>query len=169
MASILEASGNPYDERTLIWAESLRQLQDRPLTGQGPGAFSSAAQSAAGGAALEAEHAHHLFLTVAAEYGLVGLTALLALIAGLIAIATRPHAGPATTSGDRGPGPRPALAAALVAVAVHGLLDYPLRNAVGSTTVWLLVGLLVAEYTLAARQTEQTHAGAGSITKVRVA
>ena len=28
--AISEASGNPYDDRTLIWAESLRQLQERP-------------------------------------------------------------------------------------------------------------------------------------------
>ena len=37
-----------------------------------------------------------------------------------------------------------ALIAALVAVATHGMLDYPLRNATAVTTVWLLVALLTA-------------------------
>ncbi|MBD8869498.1 O-antigen ligase family protein [Nocardioides donggukensis] len=171
LASIPEASGNPYDERTLIWAESLRQLQDRPLTGQGPGSFSAAAQSAAaesaaGGARLEAEHGHHLFLTVAAEYGLLGLTALLALIAGLIAITTGRRAW-ATTPPGRGRSLLPVLVSALVAVTVHGLLDYPLRNAVGSTTVWLLVGLLVAEHSHLARRVGPVHPGAGTTTEDR--
>ena len=169
LASIPEASGNPYDERTLIWAESLRQLQDRPLTGQGPGSFAEAAQSAPGGAALETEHAHNLLLTIAAEYGLVGLLALLALVAGLIVMATGPRASQATASEGRRARLQPVLAAALVAVAVHGLLDYPLRNAVGSTTVWLLVGLLVAEFTLGDGDNERTNPGAETITKDRVA
>ncbi len=168
LASIPDASGNPYDQRTLIWAEALRQLQDRPLTGQGPGSFSVAAQFAAGGAGLETEHAHHLFLTVAAEYGLLGLTALLALIAGLVALATGSRRS-GTAPGQRGGrGLQPVLVAALAAVIVHGLLDYPLRNAVGSTTVWLLVGLLVAEHSVAAGRRAE-HPAARAIPRDRVA
>ena len=145
LSSIREPSSNPYDERPLIWGEAVRQIHERPLTGQGPGAFPTAAQSADGGVGLAAEHAHQLLLTVAAEYGLLGLAALLALIGGLVFLGTgaRVRRG---GEGDGGATLQPVLVASLAAVAAHGVLDYPLRNAVGSALVWLLVGLLVAQH-----------------------
>lgn len=157
LATISQPSGNPYDERPLIWAEALRQIQERPLTGQGPGAFPVAAQSAPGGVGLVAEHAHQLMLNTAAEYGLVGLAGLLALIGGLLVVGT-------TTGRDgengRGVTLQPVLVASLVAVTVHGMLDYPLRNALGSAVVWLLVGLLVARYRLVRETPLPRRAGA---------
>lgn len=152
LSSIGQPSSNPYDERTLIWAEALRQIQDRPVSGQGPGAYPTAAQSALGGVGLSAEHAHQLFLTVAAEYGLFGLTTLLALICGLVFLGTGARV-PRAGAIDRRDGAtlQPALVATLVAVTAHGLLDYPLRNGVGSALVWLLVGLLVAQYRIVRR------------------
>lgn len=169
LSSIPEASSNPHDQRTLIWAEAERQLGDRPLTGQGPGSFPAAAQSGTDGVGLEAAHAHHLLLTVAAEYGLVGLTALLALIAGLIYLGTGARLPHATQAASRRATLQPALVAALVAVFVHGLLDYPLRNATGSTAVWLLVGLLVAQHQVVDRAARPAPVAAAPVARERVA
>ncbi len=73
-----------------------------------------------------------------------GLLALLALMAGVVVTAVR-----ATRLLAAGPHPRDAgvpvaLAAALVAVVAHGMVDYPLRNAAVVTTVFLVVALLGA-------------------------
>lgn len=143
--SVLNASDNPYDQRGQIWAEALRQLAERPVTGQGPGGFPYAARGLSGeGIVLEIEHAHNLFLAAASEYGVPGLLALLALMAGVVVTAVR-----ATRLLAAGPHPRDAgvpvaLAAALVAVVAHGMVDYPLRNAAVVTTVFLVVALLGA-------------------------
>lgn len=155
LASIREPSSNPYDERPRIWAEALRQLQDRPLTGQGPGAFPEVAQGAAGGVGLEAEHAHQIALTVAAEYGLLGVVSLLGLIAALLFMGTGARVPAAGTTEGRDVSLQPVLVASLAAVLAHGALDYPLRNAVGSALVWLLVGLLVAQYRIVRHDVEQ--------------
>ncbi|GAB2754956.1 hypothetical protein GCM10027020_03900 [Nocardioides salsibiostraticola] len=145
LSSIREPSSNPYDDRPLIWTEALRQIQDRPLTGQGPGAFPTAAQSAPDSVGLPPEHAHQLLLTVTAEYGLFGLAALLALVGGLVFLGTGVRVARASEGNGRFVTLQPALVASLVAIATHGVLDYPLRNAAGNAMVWLLVGLLVAQ------------------------
>ena len=145
LSSLVGGSTNPYDERPLIWAEAWRQASERPVVGHGPGAFPvESADLAQTGVVVDAVHAHGLFLNVAVEFGLVGVLTLLGLMAGLALTARRA----ATTWRQRGTGPLAvvptALAAALVAVAVHGLIDYPLRNPTVATTVWLVIGLLVA-------------------------
>ncbi len=125
-------TANPYDQRPLIWAEGLRLVAEAPLLGHGPGGYflEAASDALRAGAVLEVEHAHHLLLNTAVEFGLVGLVALLALVAGLGAAAA---AGPACRCACRAPRRRRrwlpgVLAAALVPVLAHGMLDYPLRN-----------------------------------------
>nr|WP_246305817.1 O-antigen ligase family protein [Nocardioides marinisabuli] len=156
VASVGQATSNPYDQRPLIWAEGLRLVAEAPLLGHGPGGYYLEAAGGAlrAGAVLEVEHAHQLLLNTAVEFGLVGLGALLALLAGLgagLAAARR-----ATATLDAGAPERwlpGVLAAALVPVLAHGMLDYPLRNPVVLTTVWLVLATLVAACTVAVTTT----------------
>lgn len=147
VASLGEAGANPYDQRPLIWAEGLRLVAEAPLLGHGPGGYflEAASDSLRAGAVLEVEHAHHLLLNTAVEFGLLGLAGLLALVAGLGAVlvgARRATTSLPPTAATRWlPG---VLAAALVPVLAHGMLDYPLRNPVVLTTVWLVLAALVA-------------------------
>lgn len=138
-----ELSANPYDERPAIWQEALRQISDRPLLGNGPYGYALTArtgQSELG--TTSPEHAHSLYLTVTAEQGLLGLC-LLAVLVGCCVNAVRRTA---SRRGSATPA-RPLVAGAaagLVALAVQGIVDYPLRNAMVSALAWLLLGILAA-------------------------
>lgn len=152
LASLGNPSDNPYDNRAAIYHEAVRQIESKPVLGHGPGSFPAvAAQTSSGKQGLEAEHAHNLLLTAAAEYGLVGAMALL-LVAGCLAFwawgavrgllrAGQLHEAAACA----------ALAGALATLVGHGLVDYPLRNSLMYLTCWVLLGALVAA-TLASRR-----------------
>ncbi len=146
IAGLAQGSANPYDQRGLIWAEGLRQFGDAPFTGQGPGGYPAAAVTGSlrSGLLVEAEHAHNLILTTAAEHGLIGLVSLVGLMLALLVLGLRARTAFADGGSPDDAVGVAALIAALVAVATHGMLDYPLRNATAATTVWLLVALLTA-------------------------
>ena len=133
--------GNPYDDRPRIWAEGQREIALDPVTGHGPGAFPvMSTRSASEASTVQAEHAHNILLTVAAEYGLPG-AALLAgfgLHIGLLVLRAVRRAVPSD-------GPLVAgLGAACAAIALQGLVDYTMRNAVLFTFFFLVAGLTVA-------------------------
>lgn len=133
---------NPYDNRPAIWREARREVVADPLTGQGPGNFPIASSTATSEArTVFASHAHGLLLNVAAEDGLPAALVVLA-FAGHLAVLARRTAARAATRADRVL--VAALAAALTAVFGQGLVDYTLRNTVIVTTVFALVGALVA-------------------------
>lgn len=142
VGSITSAADNPYDDRPAIWSEAMREFAASPWVGQGPGAYpyvSTRSVRAAQG--IEAEHAHNVLLTVAAELGGLGLVAVvgLTLAVGLALL----RAGRAARD------PRDAVLVAAVAGALatilgQGLVDVTLRNSYLSTTCWLLVGLAFA-------------------------
>ncbi|GAB2451819.1 hypothetical protein GCM10027062_35800 [Nocardioides hungaricus] len=144
IASVTGSTSNPYDQRPLIWAEAARLYAEAPVLGHGPGGFAAAAASDALrlGAFLDVEHAHQLLLNVAVEFGTAGLLALLGLMVGVLVLVRRGRA-----AGSWLPG---VLAAALVAVVGHGMVDYPLRNPTVATTVWLVLALLAAAASVAA-------------------
>jgi len=150
VVSIGGDEANPYDQRGLIWSTALRLIAERPWTGHGPGGYTAPAASEAlrEGAFLGVEHAHDLVLTVGVEHGLLGVVALLALVVGVLACAVAGHrsAVPSRTGANRrGTAALPGiLTAALVAVVVHTVVDYPLRNATCITVVWLLVSVVAA-------------------------
>jgi putative inorganic carbon (HCO3(-)) transporter len=85
IATLAHATDNPYDARTLLWREAVRQIADDPWTGQGPGNFADASLRGHSVALnIGLEHAHNTLLTVAAQDGLpnafllVGLTVTMA-------------------------------------------------------------------------------------------
>lgn len=146
LSSFASGAANPYDERPAILREGLRQVGERPILGQGPGAFPAVSEESAPrtGETVLAEHAHNALLTVAAEYGLVAVAVLLGLTVAL-GLRSRRAVVAALRSGRHGDGALHAgLGAALAVVAVHGLVDYPLRNSVGFLLVWAVAGLVVA-------------------------
>jgi putative inorganic carbon (HCO3(-)) transporter len=138
-------TASPWDDRPGIYREAWRQIQDRPLTGFGPGGFPVASSRAESDVrTIGAFHAHNVLLTVAAEAGtpavllLVGLT----LSVGVTAL----RAIKRLRSQDR---PREAavvacLAAALMMVVGQGLVDFTLRNPIIIVLVWSVLGLLLA-------------------------
>jgi len=149
-ASLVAGQRNPYEERSAIWQEALRQWQAHPLLGTGPGGYPVLAAPGGGPlATVRPGHAHSLPLTVAAEQGLLGLTALAVAVAaggaGVLAALRRNG-----RQGGAGAGERELLAgagSALATVLGQGAVDYPLRNPVLVTLTWLLVGLLAAAVT----------------------
>ncbi len=153
-ASLVAGQRNPYDDRPAIWAEALRQIALRPVLGSGPGGYPAIAVYRPSAVSTVApDHAHDLFLTVFAEQGLLGLGALAAAVTVAVVGVVRAVAWHESWPGWGWATRRPehseramlaSVAGALAAVLGEGLLDYPLRNAVLATTVWMLVGLLAA-------------------------
>lgn len=157
--------GNPYDRRPRIWAEARRQVAADPWTGQGPGSFPVVSTTSASGAAtVRAEHAHDVLLTAAAELGLPGAALLVGLgvhIALVVGAAARsaPTAERAMLAG---------LAAACAAVAVQGVVDYTMRNAVLFAFFWLLAGLTVAAAAVSRRAGEGSAQAAAAAARAAV-
>jgi O-antigen ligase len=135
---------SPYDDRPAIWAEAIREIQDDPITGQGPGSFPVASVRAASEAsAVAAYHAHNVLLTWAAESG---IPAAILLIGFLVAVAfAARRASKATRS--RGSGRDRAvivgMAAGLIAVLGQGPVDYTWRNTVVFVAISAMVGILL--------------------------
>lgn len=156
VATIASSAAGPQDERPAIWREALRQFDQSPIVGVGPGDYPYAALTepnpeftvlpdvASPTPELFARgpyHAHNLFLTTAAETGLIGLLALLGLatslsLSTLVRIRARMNAATHFVSSG--------LLAALATVAGQGLVDDVYRNALLLMLVWLVIGLLIA-------------------------
>lgn len=139
--SIGQADKNPYDDRTTIWAEAVREFRTAPLLGQGPGAFPEvSSRSASRARTVSALHAHNVPLDVAAELGAPGLGLLVGftLALGLAALRASRRLGPYDGSLAAGVG------AALATFAGQGVVDVTLLSALIATLLWLLVGLALA-------------------------
>ena len=151
VAAIADRSANPYDVRPITWQEAIRQFAAEPALGNGPGAFS--VLSAESGSELQfypRRHAHNAVLTTAAEMGVAGLLAGLGMV-GTLALTVqaqfrrlRRARGTRPDTGGRERAVLAGGAAALVALSVHLLVDYPLRNPVLMVTVWAVAGLVLA-------------------------
>lgn len=141
-SEILHPVSDPYDQRPAIWAEAEREIALRPLFGYGPGNFPVAsARSGSAAQSIAAVHAHDVLLTVAAEAGLPAAAAVVAFTLGIAWAASR------TRRALRG-APDAAMAAgfaaALLAVLVHGIVDFTLRNSTLMGLVWVMAALVVA-------------------------
>jgi O-antigen ligase len=127
--------------RLPIWEAGLRMIGRSPLTGVGLGNFQRVmARDEPGASPLlpeGASHAHNLFLQVAADLGLVGLAAFLALYAFSLRAAyyTWRRSGGALPMG---------LFAALSAAALHGLVDAVQWGSKPAFLLWLFMGLALS-------------------------
>ena len=158
VASLAGPTSNPYDDRPAIYAEAVHQVAERPILGHGPGVFEEVARATSGTElAVEATHAHNLVLTIATEYGVVGVAALLALVCTVGVTTWRAVRRLLDSGAQREAAVCAGLGGSLVAVLGHGLLDFPLRNPTTFLICWSLLGLLLAA---SARQ----PAGPGSAT-----
>lgn len=129
------------DARLEIWETVPDIVASKPLLGVGQGNFPAVSPefdlADAGGAPFD--HAHDLFLNVAAELGLVGLGLLLFLLAALVQSAAR-------ALSRRGSPLYPlivAMSASLLAVLVNSISEYPLRENLIMATLMIDIGLLL--------------------------
>jgi len=146
---------NQYDDRPLTWAEALRQADEHPWLGVGPGGFHDASTASASAVSAQPpDHAHNLLLTVLADRGVVGVALGLVVVTGCLVGARRLLRRPAAAADllrVRGL----AVLAGLAAVAVHGAVDMPLRNPIVSALVWTLLGAAIVAET--SRPTERAR------------
>jgi putative inorganic carbon (HCO3(-)) transporter len=145
LAVIDDRAANPHDVRPMTWREAVREFDDHPLLGNGPGSFSTLAASSPSVIQFAPRrHAHNAFLQIGAEMGAAGL------FAGVGLAGTCGLAGLVTTRRLRRAGDTPQLgvlagaAGALVALSVHLMVDYPIRNPVLMIVAWSVAGLLLA-------------------------
>lgn len=130
-----------WDERLGIYQGAVRVVEENPALGVGPGNFIYAwtryrPESAEPHPALHAfvNYAHHDYLQVATETGLLGLAGFVAFWLALLS--ARSAQGPAIGLGVR---------LGLLALLLHGLTDANLTVVPGNAlTAWLLAGLLAA-------------------------
>lgn len=122
ITGVMAAGGDPFGwgdhlhGRVDLWADALHVLRGEPLRGAGPGRF----PVAAGITDPDLRWAHHGFLQLGAEQGLVGLVLLLALVAWCFAAlrAALPTQPVRAVAG----------AGALTVVAVHASVDHVLHH-----------------------------------------
>ena len=138
---------SPYDARSQIWQEGLREMSEDPLTGVGPGSFPVASVRAASGAStVYAEHAHSIFFTWGAETGVPGVLIILGFMVSLTVVGSKAMRRARERHQLHDRMLIAGVAAGLVSVVGHGILDYNLRNMVIHLTVWALIGALLAAY-----------------------
>ena len=138
-------------DRVAMWTTAIRMISDRPILGHGLNTFMANYLAYWVGGERQPRYAHNCYLQVAAETGLVGLAAFLALLGLLFRQLT---AGLRRLSGDDqiillG------LVAGLLAFAIHSAVDtdfYSLRQA---ALFWVLAGVALG---LSARRDEALDA-----------
>jgi O-antigen ligase len=136
------ASADRGDPRFLLWPRLPEVIADHPVVGVGINQFPAMAERyGLRDPLLDAYfgHAHNVPLNFLVEQGVLGLLALLWLGAALVTVCGRAvRRGP---PGDRGLAF--AVSAALLAFALHGMVDVTLRTNVVAALVFLLAGCAV--------------------------
>jgi len=135
-------SAGGVDPRFVVWRITPRIIADHPVFGIGENAFPRIAQryGLLGPDSLSTfEHAHNIALTITVELGFVGLAVLVWLVVALIGVIVR---------GLRRVAPEHrgmllAVAAAFVAIALQGMVDYTLRSNVIVAAIFVLAGCAV--------------------------
>ncbi len=132
--------GTPDENsRGTLWRGAVAAWRAHPLLGIGPDNFRHlSGQFLAHHRTDERMHANSLYFETLADLGMVGLLALLAMVAALGGAARRAVAAPASRILALG------VAAGLATYLVHGLLDYFLEFTPTYALFWLLAGMMVA-------------------------
>lgn len=132
---------NSFVQRLAVWRAALKMLRDHPFFGAGLSGYKATVLPyIPPGGATDALYPHNLWLAFWSELGLLGLLAFSVIYFGLV---WRGWRGLATGSA----GERPILwgiVAALLMIAVHGLVDSPYWKNDLSLEFWLLAGIEVA-------------------------
>lgn len=127
----------PEVSRTDLWRAALHLVADRPLTGVGPGNFRLLYGPEIGLTSFpRGSHAHSLYLESLASSGplVAGALVVMLMTFGFDAIRRR-----ATLTGLES-----GIAGAVLAMGLHGLVDWPLIFTSTGGLFWLLLGLWVA-------------------------
>ena len=134
---------SPYDARSQIYDEALREIKENPVTGVGPGGFIlSSRRAGTATSTVSADHAHNMLLNYGAEMGLPAVAIVLAFVIALGASVRR--ASQIVKRSDwRHRSLIMCIAAGLIAIFFQGFVDYTLGNPVIRITVWLLIGALL--------------------------
>lgn len=128
-----EALAGAAGTRWGIWRAAMRLFAERPLVGQGPGTFAELAASPI----MQPDHAHNIILQFLAETGLIG-TVPVVWFFGRLGCRVVHHV---RVSNDRESiGFLMGIGAALAAVAVQGLFDYPLASGTAAMLGWVWAG-----------------------------
>ena len=146
LVGLVTGASNPADDRPILYAQAWHVFLTHPVLGVGPGGFLATNYSADSLLIRRTYlHGHSVVLTVAAEDGIIGVLALLALTVALgatvLAARRRLLAVGAVTLNAR----LAVLAAGLVGVAVHGLFDVVYTNPLLIPLAWFLAGLVAGE------------------------
>jgi putative inorganic carbon (hco3(-)) transporter len=135
---------SPYDDRPAIWAEAMREIQDDPITGQGPGSFPVASVRAASEASsVAAYHAHNVLLTWAAENGIPAAVLLVGFFVAVALAARRATKTTISRGSRRDRAMIAGMSAGLIAVLGQGPVDYTWRNTVVFVAISAMVGVLL--------------------------
>ncbi len=130
------------DQRLKIWETTPEIIAQHPFFGVGQGNFPAVSPSFGladvGGAPFD--HAHDLFLNVAAELGLVGLALLVVMLFELLNSARRSLANRKSELYPLAV----ALSASLLGILVNSVTEYPLRQNLILATILIDIGLLLA-------------------------
>jgi putative inorganic carbon (hco3(-)) transporter len=155
LQTLSNPTASPWDDRPGIYREAWREIQDRPLTGFGPGGFPVASSRAESEVrTIGAYHAHNVLLTVAAEAGIPVVLLLVGFTLSVGVVALRAIRRLRSWGRPRDAALVACLAAALMMVVGQGVVDFTLRNPIIIVLVWSVVGLL-----LAADRVSATEAG----------
>lgn len=159
LGTLTTARGIQANPRIGIWRRTPDIIANHPWFGVGAGNYSIVAPryGLVGRAGLGYEHAHNVFLTIAAELGMIGLALFTAFVVGV---------GRAAVRGLRG-GPEvfplalPAMAA-LAGLMVTGVGEFPFRSNAITATAMVEVGVLLACQRLSSMAPAQDPAAPGA-------
>lgn len=156
-AALFALDSNPDDARPLIYKEAIRQIVERPWTGQGPGNYPLVMETAESVApSVDVMHAHNVLLQVAAE---AGIPAAVVLVAFTLSVARHVlQARPRLPAPDRDL--LMGLVCGLAALVGQGLADFTLGNPTLLFLAWTTVGFVFAATTMSA---DGMDAGSGEV------
>lgn len=134
--------------REEVWSRAIYALQDTPFTGIGLWMFSRAVQMLyplfSVGRDVEIRHAHNLFLQVGVDLGLPGLVAFVALLTlAFVQLIRAFHSARKNGHPDLA-ALALGLAAAFVALLIHGQVDVVIWDAKSSILLWVFLALVAA-------------------------
>jgi putative inorganic carbon (HCO3(-)) transporter len=135
--------------RQQVWYTALQVIGDFPFTGVGLGTFNDVAALLYGFYAPATPGTHNLYLQVAVDLGLLGLVSFLAMLLIVIWVAVKAYRSHDSVAEGTMRAVASGGLAGMVATMAHGLVDSHTWGSKGAFIPWLVMGLLVALYSLA--------------------